>query len=404
MSTRRRPGIRATPPLPPAIVVGIDCMQGLQTARILAARGVPVIATTEQPGHHATRSRSCRRVIVARSNDALIDELVRLGPTLDAKGVLVPCKDGLVSAVAGARERLARWFHVVLPTDATLRALTDKAAFAAHAAAYGLPVPQTRVVSTTSDIDDVVGGIRYPCVVKPPSRTAAWTSHTVEKAFRVEDEPELRRVYERSRLWADQLLIQQWVPGDVRELYSCNVYYDRAGELLVAFVARKLRQWPVDTGQSSLGEECRQDEVRALASTLFASVEFRGLGYVEVKRDAATGRFVIIEPNVGRPTGRSAIAEGGGVELLATMYCDAAGLPLPEHREQRYTGVKWIHLRRDLQAAFVLMRRRKLTVRGWLRSLRGRKVFAVFSWRDPVPFLLDWVEMVRVLVRGRRLG
>ena len=40
------------------------------------------------------------------------------------------------------------------------------------------------------------------------------------------------------------------------------------------------------------------------------------LGYVEAKRDVRTGRHYLIEPNIGRPTGRSAIAEAGGVELL----------------------------------------------------------------------------------------
>jgi predicted ATP-grasp superfamily ATP-dependent carboligase len=341
-------------------------------------------------------------VIVAESDEALIDELVRLGPTLGAKGVLLPCKDGLVSVISAAREQLAPWFHVVLPDDAIVRVLTDKAAFAAHADAHGLAVPATRVVDTTADVDEVVAGVGYPCVVKPPLRDASWTSRTVEKAFRADDESQLRRIYERCRTWADRLVVQDWVPGDVSELYSCNVYYDRDGHQLASFVARKLRQWPIDTGQSSLGQECLREEVRELSSKLFASVEFRGLGYVEIKKDAVTGRYVVIEPNIGRPTGRSAIAEAGGVELLATMYCDAAGLPLPEDRQQRATGVKWIHLRRDLQSALVQIWRRDLTIREWLRSLRGRKVFAVFAWSDPVPFLIDWYEMLRAAAVGRR--
>ena len=77
-----------------------------------------------------------------------------------------------------------------------------------------------------------------------------------------------------------------------------------------------------------------------------------------------TGRLVIIEPNVGRPTGRSAIAEAGGVELVLTAYCDVAGLPLPGAREQRYVGAKWIDLRRDLQAALVARRQGTLSAPG----------------------------------------
>ena len=59
------------------------------------------------------------------------------------------------------------------------------------------------------------------------------------------------------------------------------------------------------------------------------------------------------------------------MELLYTMYCDVLGWPLPENREQKYEGVKWISLRRDVQSAFHYWRRGNLTLREWWRSWRG---------------------------------
>lgn len=133
---------------------------------------------------------------------------------------------------------------------------------------------------------------------------------------------------------------------------------------------------------------------------MFAGVAYRGIGYVEMKRDAQTGRYMIIEANIGRPTGRSATAERAGVEFLLTAYRDALGQPLPEARTQRYRGIKWIYFRRDLQASLAAARAGRLSLRGWWRSLRGPKVEAVGSWRDPVPFLADaW----RTLMSGARL-
>jgi predicted ATP-grasp superfamily ATP-dependent carboligase len=114
-----------------------------------------------------------------------------------------------------------------------------------------------------------------------------------------------------------------------------------------------------------------------------------------MKRDERSGKYFIVEPNVGRPTGRSATAEAGGVELLYTMYCDALGLPLPMNREQKYTGVKWIYWRRDLQSALYRWWHGELTLTEWRQSWRGRKAYAVFSWRDPLPFLMDIVTTAR---------
>ena len=43
---------------PAAVVLGLDTITGLQTARILAARGVPVIGVTNDLGHYACRTRA----------------------------------------------------------------------------------------------------------------------------------------------------------------------------------------------------------------------------------------------------------------------------------------------------------------------------------------------------------
>jgi predicted ATP-grasp superfamily ATP-dependent carboligase len=131
------------------------------------------------------------------------------------------------------------------------------------------------------------------------------------------------------------------------------------------FVNAELRQWPREGGQASLSEECRNDRVRKETLRLFREVGHRGFGYLEMKWDARTGRHRILEANVGRPTGRSAAAEAGGVEFLATAYLDALGHQPPRNRRQRFGNTRWIHLRHDLQAAFDLRRRGAWSVDEW---------------------------------------
>ncbi len=192
-------------------------------------------------------------------------------------------------------------------------------------------------------------------------------------------------------------MAQEWIEGNDASLYSCNCYFNADSEPLVTFIARKLRQWAPETGTSCLGEECRNDLVLEESIRLFRSVNYHGLGYVEMKRDERTGKHFIIEPNIGRPTGRSAIAEAGGVELLYTKYCDVLNLPLPANREQKYEGVKWIYLRHDIQSAFYYWWHGKLTIGEWWRSMHGLKWDAVFSWTDQAPFWYDLWGSLRIL-------
>ncbi len=381
-----------------AVVIGLDCITGLQTARILARRGVPVVGIAADPAHPCARTRVCERIIAAQTAHAgLIDTLEKLGPTLARRAVLYPCTDAAVLLVARHRHRLEPWFHTVLPDTATVEMLSDKITFAEHAKAAGLPIPHTVLLRERTDALRAAAELKFPCIFKPATKSERWQKNVKSKVFRVATPAELIELYDRCSAWADSFVAQEWIEGSDADLYSCNCYFDESGEPLVTFVARKLRQWPPRVGVSSLGEECRNDVVADLAMRLFRGVRFRGLGYLEVKRDRRTGEHYAIEANVGRPTGRSAIAEAGGVELLYTMYCHTLGLPLPNGLVQRYGGAKWIYWRQDVRSAFYYWRRGELTLREWARSWRGKKVCAVFSWSDPRPFLADLARVARRL-------
>jgi len=385
----------------PAVVVGLDCITGLQTARILAARGVPVTGVAGNLGHYACRTRVCREVLQADLvSDDLVEALARLGPRLPERAALFPCTDLAVLLISRHRERLAPWFVIALPDHGVVEMLMDKISFLRHAEDNGLPIPGTVIMESRADAERAAMSLTYPVAIKPPIKSAGWQAQTNIKAFQVGDGQQLLDVYDRVASWSDRLIAQEWVDGGVDSLYSCNAYFDESSRPLATFVARKLRQWPPDTGTSTLGEECRNDEVLQESVRLFAGVGYRGLGYVEMKRDARTGRHLIIEPNIGRPTGRSAIAEAGGVELLYTAYCDMVGLPLPAGRQQRFLATKWIDDRRDLQSALYAFRRGELTLGGWVRSVRGPKAHAVLSGSDPAPFVHEIVQVARKAARG----
>lgn len=387
---------------PYAIVIGLDCFTGLQTARILADRDVPVIGIADNPGHFGCRTNVVEQVWAAdTAGEELTQLLVARSAQFHQKPVLVPCTDMSVLRLSRNRDRLRSGYRLALPAPDTVEMLMDKTRFYTYAQQAGLPIPGTFFLHTRADAERAAPALTFPCIIKPPVRTPEWERQTKAKVFKVADAAEFLTTYDMCRTWADTLMVQEWIPGGDANLYSCNCYFDAAGEPLVTFIARKLRQWPPETGTSSLGEECRNDEVLEASVALFRGVGYHGLGYVEMKRDARTGRHYIIEPNIGRPTGRSAITEAGGVELLYTMYCDLIGSPLPANRQQQYRGVKWIYLRHDVQSAVAYWLRGELTLYDWWQSWRGKKAYAVFSWRDPVPF---WGDLVQVAGKaGSRL-
>jgi D-aspartate ligase len=374
----------------PVVVIGLDCITGLQSARIFAKRGVPVIALANDPDHYCCQTNVCERILaVDLKSEALIEALENLAPSLAEKAVLVPCTDMSVLLLSRFRDRLRPWYHFALPSEQVVETLIDKIGFYTYAEQAHLPIPKTFFLRSQADAERAADAMAYPCILKPPMKSAEWERNTNKKVFKLENRAEFLATYQRCAPWADVLMVQDWIEGTDASLYSCNCYFNAQNQPLVTFVARKLRQWPPETGTSCLGEEVRNDTVLEASLRLFQGIGYHGLGYVEMKQDQRTGKHFIIEPNIGRPTGRSAISEFGGVELLYTMYCDLTGQPLPANRQQRYRGTKWIYLRRDLPSAYYYWRKGQLSLVGWVKSLWGARQDAVFSWRDPRPFLAD---------------
>jgi predicted ATP-grasp superfamily ATP-dependent carboligase len=389
-----------------AVVVGLDSLQGLQTARLLHGHGITVTAVANDLHHPYCRTRVPARILEADTgSDDLIAVLASIDADGDAKPVLVPCQDQSVALVSRRRDDLSDRFRFNLPPDEVVGRLMSKPTFVRHAQEIGLTIPPTVLVTDDDDLEQATEEIGFPCVFKPAVRTARWNSKTRRKVHVVDGADELRTVFADHRGDAETFVVQSLIPGDDSTLHSFNGYFDRSGTPLATFTARKMRQWPPGAGSSSSGIEVEDADLLATALTLFGSVSYSGLAYLETKRDPRTGTHYVIEANVGRPTGRSAIAEAGGVELLLTMFNDIVGDPLPAARTQTHSGAKWVDLRHDLQAVAVLLGRRETTVGEVLRSFRGPKTFAVASRRDPLPFLADLASVItdpRRKARSRR--
>ena len=380
---------------PFAVLTNIDEFQSLQAARILSFRHkIPVIAIVDRPNHPFCRTNSCKKVNL--KNDNYLETLISIGKKIQKKSVLYTCREEDVLLVSKNREILKEFFHFQLPHPDVVEMMIDKLTFYKYAQKYGFKIPNTFFIYSQSDLDEAIKELRFPCVFKPHFITPLWYSLSNVKAFKVSSPKDLQLLYEKLKEATECFILQDWIEGPDSNLYSCNVYFDAESKPLATFVAKKLRQWPPEMGRSSLGVECENDLVLNETLRLYRAVNFRGLGYLEMKLDEKSGEYFIIEPNICRPTGRSAIAEAGGVDLLFTMYCDLLGRPLPETRVQNYTGVKWIYLRQDLQAAYQYRRCGQLSLKQWLSSVRGRKAYAIFSWRDPLPF---WADLLPPIYR-----
>ncbi|HML94526.1 MAG TPA: carboxylate--amine ligase [Thermodesulfobacteriota bacterium] len=372
----------------PAIVIKLDSITGLDTARILSGYGIPVYGIADDRRHYCTKTGACRGVFFTdTSGDGLVGMLLDLAAKFKSKPVLFPCSDESVRLISARRETLREFYNFVIPDDDVLLMYMNKESFYRRACQKGFPVPDTFLLETGSGLESLSDEAEFPLIVKPALKSPEWIECFKDKVIKVNTRAELGGVIERASKITKGIIVQKWIKGGDSNLVSSIFYYGRNGALQASFVSRKLRQWYTENGDACLAEECRNDEVARIARELLSGTGFSGIGSIEFKLDDESGEYYILEANVGRPVTRIGMTEAAGVPVLYTMYCDASGLPLPRDREQKYRGTKWISFHRDLQASWKYYRDGKLTIWGWLKSLYGVRSFAVLSLRDPMPFI-----------------
>lgn len=388
----------------PAVVIKLDSITGLQTARILSGYGIPVIGIAADPSHFCSRTNCCEEILAgSTSEDALLGTLSDIARR-HGVCVLFPCSDESVRVISRNRESLRERFRFVLPDEEVIDLFMNKANFYKFARDKGFTVPPTCFSARREDLGEIAGKLRPPYIVKPAVKTKKWTERFQKKVLKLGSIEELRGIYDDCLDAAGDIIVQERIDGDDSCLHSSIFYYNSGFERVLMFTSRKLRQWRIEDGDASLAEECRDDEVVRLTDELLGGLNFMGLGSIEFKKESSTGRYFIIEPNIGRPVSRIGLPEKAGVPVLYTMYCDALGLALPPDLTQRYSGVKWISLINDILSSAAYYRKKKLTAREWLASLGGVKAFAVFSPRDPLPFVFQPFTYIRDYLRRPKRG
>lgn len=374
---------------PFAVVLGLG-QNGMATARALGRAGVPVIGIDGDLTQPSARTRYASKVRCPdfeAGGSALLDCLLEMGRRLDDKAVLFPSGDMNLTLISEHRKALGDYYHVALPSKDVVRMFLDKKAFYKFAMEHGFPIPKTFFPDGPEAIGDISGRITYPCLVKPFQPNAMWRSTFDTRLFTAESPEALVSLYYRLFRVQEDLIVQEYMTGADSELSWSATYLDARGEPLAMWTGRKIRQYPRRFGSTSFAESHWDPWVAQETADILRAAGHRGLAFAEFKKDARDGQLKLTEVTAGRTWFPHALVTRSGCNLPLMMYRDVLGLavepPLP------YTeGLKWIHEERDIKTVFLhFIPEGELTVWSWLRSYRGRRVYAYAAWDDPQPFL-----------------
>jgi D-aspartate ligase len=377
---------------PTAVVMNLF-YTGLGIARSLGERGVRVIGLTahrDAPGNCSRYLRAHRCADSVASPELLLDQMVALGRQIGHRSVLFPTRDGDLVFLDRFRGQLEPYFRMVIPTHEALDVCLDKWKTVRAAAHAGVASPKTWVVHSEADLARLEAEIAYPCVIKPVAAhhwrgVRNWQLVGARKAVGAMSSEELHSEYTSVARANASVLIQECIPGGDDALVVAACYVDRQFRFQAGFNIQKLVQTPAGFGTGCIVQTTHHPELIERSAGLLRAMNFSGIAEVEYKRDPRDGQYKLIEVNP-RPWDQHRLGAACGVDLMYLAYCDHAGLPLPT-TTRTPESYKWIAEDTFLLAALRLCWRRERGVAALFRNARGRRVYGVWSARDPLPFL-----------------
>jgi len=395
----------------PAVVTPLDYHMGVDIARSLGRRGIPVHGIDPDPRAPGKGSKFVQLAVspdCRKSEQDFIQFMIEFGRKLGRKAVLYPVRDDEVMIISKARGQLLEYYEVILPDHATVEKLLTKHGLRQAALECGIPAPKTIYPHNSDEMAYLAEEIDFPVILKP-TESLYWHKPEIAsllstgvlagraKVVLCRDKKELIDTYQKIAVYDDRMVIQEVIPGEDERLVYFASYTNRNSETIASFAGRKIRVIPAGFGSASYVKTYYDPALKEVALKLLSGVKYQGLSGIEFKLDPRDNLYKLVEVNArfGLWDGLSVKL---GIDLPHIYYLDALELPV-EPRHTYAEGVIWVDYFRDIRAFLAYRRLGKLTIGEWLRSLRGDKMVATYARDDWLPFLLTGSSLASRLVR-----
>ena len=373
-----------------AFVLGMN-ETGLTAARCLGREGIFVKGFDIGAKRAGFRSRYCRAAAVCPDPLERPDDLLRflMNEARDAsqKVVLVPTSDLFFLFLSRHRAQLADKFLMSLPSEDVAESVVNKRGLYELAAANATPFPKSYFPGTYEEAVAVKDSLRYPAFIKP-YWGHQWRRHFggLHKGFKVRSSDEFLTRFREVLASGHAALVQSYVTSADDNLFSLSLYVSQSGEVLGAFPRRQVRQFPPNSGTVTLAVSEHNPGLVADGTHFCQSIGYRGIAGLEFKRDRDDNQYKLLDfnPRLMLSDGLTAYC---GINLPLLQYLDLTG-QRAEARREYAEGVTWLESIADFHAFKQYHERGELGFKDWLKSLSRARVFALFAWDDPLPFLV----------------
>jgi len=387
---------------PGAIIVSNHAydLNALGAVRGLGIKGVRVTWITPDNSRWFY-SKYCDPIICpdfTREEKRFIEFLIKLGKKRKPRrDVLIPTSDASLISISKNKTLLEKYFRPVVCDWETSQKFIDKRKIYPIANSVGVPTPETFYPQDEKDAKRISHEMKYPCLIKP-SKSHLFGPVFKRKLFRVSNSSELIEIYHFLASKDFEIMIQEDIQGEDKNLIIVNTVFNKHSEPLALFMHRRIMQNPPRYGVVSLGESVWEPKLITPCLKLLKAINFRGIAQVEFKLDPNTREFKLIEVN-GRSYLSISLPTACGLNLIHLAYKNAIDKnisSLTSHSCEYECGIKWLNLPSYIESFVKLRKMKKAAIREWVKPILNTKItFSTFSRNDTAPLLMELYYLIK---------
>ncbi|UII58256.1 carbamoyl-phosphate synthase (plasmid) [Cytobacillus spongiae] len=369
----------------PAVVLDLSA-NGVGIIHALSTKGIDVYAFDTAGPHSRGKSRLatcgvCPSPLTQETE--LLSFLKDVAMQLEDKPVLYAGADDYVVFISKFRDQLSQYYLFLYPDHSLIMDLLDKKKTYELALKHHVPTAKTFFVENEEQLEEAIGQLEFPCILKPVFGHE-FRKHVNKKAIHIQDAIQLKKIFPIYRKFGE-LIIQEIIPGDNKCFYKVATFYNEEMELLALFTLQKNHQFPAQFGTGAHIVSKRIPELVEAGVPLLKTLGLKGVSMIEYKKDPRDGQYKLIEINP-RFWLTHSLTGHSGVDFAYQYYLYLTGKN-PSPQLQQVEGVQWIYLVRYFLTFLEKRKNGEMNLIDFFNGLRGRKVFALFALKDPMPFI-----------------
>lgn len=370
----------------PGAIIIEGHVQGLANTRALGEACIPVFVV-DKSNCIARYSKYCKGFYRCPDfrTDAFADFLIDLAQNENLKDwILIPSNDHAVKTLSRNRRRLIPYYRFTIQEESIINNIYDKVRLLEIARKCNVPVPRTYLFN---DIEFNGSDLQFPLITKGREGLNFYKA-TGRKAFISEDLPQLLKLLNEIKTKVDiqSTFTQEEIPFDGKNMTISFTAFCDGGDIKTFWIGEKIREHPIRFGTATFCKSIDCLPLLELSRPLMKALNFTGACEVEYLFDPRDGKYKLIEINA-RTWLWVGLARGCGIDYAKIIYNYLNGNSM-EYPYNYAVGLKWINYLTDTFTTIQMLIKRKIGIGEYVKSLKGKKIRAAWSWTDPLPGIM----------------